>query len=359
MKRSNKIGVLATSALWATWVLPMGCSDYEVISMDGDDIFYQLEAGEVDVLLVVDNSCSMQPYQQKLGDNFDAFLTFFEEGDVDYQIGVATTSVIPMVYDSVYSCPQNQLDQIPEAGFLVGGSYITPDTPNGAALFSQMVNVGVCGNGFEMGLESAHRAFQEPAISAHGGFIREDAYLSVIFVSDEQDESPLAVNEYINAFREVKGQRSRDVFNASALVATNLAQCSQAQLNAGASAGTRYTDVATQTGGVVGNICDNDFANIVTELSLASSRLTDTFYLSSLPEASSLVVGVDGEEIGCDTGEWTYQLLDLDGQEVGAIVFDRFSMPPPQSKVVVNYDYGSGDPASFCGSSATDTGGVP
>ena len=32
------------------------CSDYEIIKRDVGDVFYQLEAGKVDILLVVDNS---------------------------------------------------------------------------------------------------------------------------------------------------------------------------------------------------------------------------------------------------------------------------------------------------------------
>ena len=41
-------------------------------------MFYQVEAGEVDVLLVVDNS-TMAPYQDKLSPNFETFLTYFIE----------------------------------------------------------------------------------------------------------------------------------------------------------------------------------------------------------------------------------------------------------------------------------------
>ena len=42
----------------------MSCSDYDLIKRDVGDVFYQLEAGEVDILLVVDNSCSMEPYHE-------------------------------------------------------------------------------------------------------------------------------------------------------------------------------------------------------------------------------------------------------------------------------------------------------
>ena len=54
-----------------------GCSDYKLGLRSVGDVFTQVEVGEVDILLVVDNSCSMKPYQQKLSENFDVFLTFF------------------------------------------------------------------------------------------------------------------------------------------------------------------------------------------------------------------------------------------------------------------------------------------
>ena len=104
------------------------------------DVFYQLDAGAVDILLVVDNSCSMQPYQQELASNFDNFLTYFIEGDVDYQIGVATTTVTePQAYGS---CTEADVAQVPLAGTLVDNTVVTPDTPDAAGVFSDLVNVG-------------------------------------------------------------------------------------------------------------------------------------------------------------------------------------------------------------------------
>ncbi len=325
-----------------------GCKqDNSLVKLDGDDVFFQLEAGEVDVLLVVDNSGSMQPYQDQLSTNFEEFLTYFEEGNVDYQIGVVTTSVQPSV--PFGDCSQADVDAIPPAGQLAGGTWITPDSADGDALFQELVAVGTCGSGFEMGLESAYLAVSDPLASGeNAGFLREDAYLSIIFVSDEQDASPMSVNEYINGFRNVKGQRSREIFNASALVVTAVDDCSANQVNAGANPGTRYLDVADQTDGVIGNICADDFGQIVTELSLTSSRLTDTFFLSDSPEPASLIVGIDGEEVPCDAGRWVYDKVEDGGAEVPAIVFDRAQLPPPNSKITVQYNIGTGDPAEFC-----------
>ena len=330
--------------------LLFGCSDYELIKRDVGDVFYQVEAGEVDILLVVDNSCSMQPYQEKLASNFDAFLTFFVEGNVDYRIGVATTTVSdPPSPDGVY-CTQADVDAVPEAGYLVQDTVIDANTSNASEIFSDLVNVGICGTGNEMGLESAKLSLD----NVYNGLIREDAYLSVIFISDEQDTSPLGVNSYINNLRAVKDVTARNVFNASALVVQDLATCSTDQINSGATVGSRYIDVAQQADGIIGDICGDDFQSIVTDLSLNSSRLNDIFFLTQPPSLPSLVIGVDGEEIPCDGSGayiWSYDLLEGDRP---VIIFDRTTLPPPSAKITAQYNQGQGDPADFCGGTATE-----
>ena len=51
-------------------------------------------------------------------------------------------------------------------------------------IFEEMVVVGTSGSGIEMGLESAYLALSEPLLSTdNSGFLREDANLSLIFVS--------------------------------------------------------------------------------------------------------------------------------------------------------------------------------
>lgn len=318
-------------------------SDNSLAKLDSDDAFFQVEAGEVDVLLVVDNSGSMQPYQERLSTNFSDFLSFFT-GYVDYRIGVVTTTLEP---NPPYGgCTQEVIDSVPSGGELVGGTWISDEDADGDEAFSELVQVGVCGAGYEMGLETAALALTPPLSDAGGaneGFLRSDAYLSIIFVSDEEDSSPLTTAGYINTFRSIKGNRSRDIFNASALVVTDEVDCSDDQLNAGATKSDRYIDIADQTGGVTGSICSGDFATIITELSLATSRLTDTFYLSESPDLDTIVVGVDDEEIPCEEEAWTYAKID----SRPAIVFDRAELPPPGSRITVSYDYGSGAPDDF------------
>lgn len=341
----------------AAFITLTGCSDYKLTQFQAQDIFSQEPAGEVDILLVVDNSCSMDPYQTKLGENFNEFLTYLETGQADYHIGVLTTTVeVPEAYPE-YGCSQSDVDQIPEGGNLVGGTIITQDTENADQAFSRLVSVGTCGNGFEMGLESAYLALTPPLSTQENlSFLRGSAMLSLIFVSDEQDASPQPVSDYINTFRELKGLDDRSAVNASALVVKSTDDCNAQQIASGATRGSRYLSVAEETDGLTGNICADDFAEILTDLSLRASRLRDTFYLTRLPDPASLYVTVDDREVACDAGEWTYETEGEGSEMVGKIVFSREALPPPNSLVTVTYDYGTGDPVGFCTGGGTGTG---
>jgi len=326
-------------------LLPIGCVEYDLQRFDGTDVFYQKPADLVDILLVVDNSCSMAPYQTKLASNFQSFIQFFVDVDVDYHIGVTTTTVTDV--GPYGSCTQQDVNKIPGPGQLVMNKVITSETSNAEQLFGQLVNVGVCGAGNEMGLEAASLALGS---ASNSSFLRDDAELSIIFVSDEEDGSPQPVNSYLNAFRAAKPDGGRESMDVSALVVTDLSSCDQQQKQAGATTGDRYLDVAEQGQGVIGNICDDDFASIVTDLSLNSSRLNDRFYLSSRPDMSTLEVEVNAEPYPCEDGSWSYILEEQDdGTTLPTVVFERDYLPAPSSQIAIRYFDGEGDPADFCG----------
>jgi hypothetical protein len=331
--------------------LLFACSEYELSERELGDVFYQLDAGAVDVLLVVDNSCSMQPYQEELANNFDAFLTYFIEGDVDYQIGVTTTTMTEVGPYPEGGCYQSDVDRIPAPGNLVDGAIVNEDTENASGLFSTLVSVGTCGSGSEMGLEAALRVLENP----NSELLREDAYLSVIFVSDEQDASPMPVNDYINAMRAVKDETARQVYNASSLVVTDSSACNTTQIASGATEGSRYVDVADQSSGVKVNICSDNFADIVTDLSLASSRLNDIFFLTNTPAVDTLLIeiDIDGESgiYNCDSEKypWIYEEVEVDGEQAPIIRFERSKLPPVNAKIAIQYNVAHGSQDFSCG----------
>ena len=318
------------------------CSDQSFTSFDIVDVFRQNPPDKVDVLLVIDDSCSMQPYQSALGRNFDQFISWFIEADVDYQIGVVTTD----------------MDATNVNRGKISEPFITASTENASVAFSQMVNVGTSGSGYETGLEAARFALQDQV--RNEGFLREEASLSVILVSDEEDASPDGVNDYINAFYDIKGARNRNVFNASALVAIDVASCPGDPSIGVSTTGTRYVDVAKQTGGVVADMCiavndDAAFGDIVFDLSLTSTRLRNTYFLSEVPALETLRVSIEDERIPCDSGRWEFGFVMDEAlrEERPAILFDVADMPPVGSQIAVRYYAGDGDQATFCQDEAT------
>lgn len=322
-----------------------GCIEYEPQLNQGVDVFTQEPPEAIDILLVVDNSCSMGSYQAQLSTNFSSFITWFVEGNVDYHIGITTTD------DG--NDPTNSAS--PARGGFVGDVITSETDPDDAeAEFRSQVNVGTSGTGMEVGLKTAYLALTNENLleGRNAGFLREDAELSIVFVSDEEDSSPWSVAEYINAFFDVKGHRDRDVFNASALTVTDEGECTATQAQA-SSPGTRYVDVATQTHGLVANLCDDDFAGIVTDLSLATSRMTGTYFLTADPDPASLTVTIgapDGTEaqLPCADGRWTYDRVTNDGEEVPAVIFESDQLPELGSRITIRYMYGGGQVDAFC-----------
>lgn len=336
--------------LWTIFaVLAASCSDYELTKRGTGDVFYQEQPGAVDILLVVDNSCSMQPYQEELANNFDAFLTYFIQGDVDYQIGVTTTTMTEAQVNSAAGCTQTDVNRIPSPGELIDNVIINQDTANASEIFDDIVNVGICGAGTEMGLEAGLKVLE----NQNSTLLRDEAYLSVIFVSDEEDASPMPVNNYINAMRAVKDATAREVFNASSLVVTDINSCNANQVNSGATFGSRYVDVSDQSGGIQVNICSDDFGNIVNELGLNSSRLNDVFFLSSYPDLSTLIVNLERssedpdeafllEDVPCNHQDypWSYEIFEGASGPEPVIRFQRESLPPTNTRISVEYNQG-------------------
>jgi hypothetical protein len=311
-----------------------GClgQDYDVIEWDLVDVFYQNPMEQVDVLLVIDNSESMEHHQAELGRHFEAFLTYFIAADVDYHVAAITTDVFD------------------RGAGVIQGEIIDARTRDAEETFAEIVAVGIEGSSREMGLEAAYLSFVDPTLSnENAGFLREDAALSIVFVSNEEDSSWHPVADYVNAFRNVKGQRQRDMFNASSLTAIDMDACDSEQA-AASTEGTRYVDVALQTGGVVGDLCSDDLESVVVDLSLNTSRLWDVFFLSGIPNPQRIELTLDDDVVPCDDGRWGYELRQDEetGQERPAVVFERESLPPSGSQVVVRYYAGGGDPALFC-----------
>ena len=308
--------------------LALSCVDYDFTEWELVDVFHQAAVEELDLLIVMDNSASMEPYQAQLGQHFNAFISYFDVADVDYHIALITT-------DTVRS----------DRGIFLG-EVIDPETPDPEAAFSTMINVGSGGSGTEMGLEAARLALTEPLASTENvGFLRPDAFKTVVIVSDEDDASPDPVHVYVNDLVAASGGGRMD-FNASTVTVTDVDSCDEDKHLS--HAGTRYIAAVDETGGVSGNICDTDFEAVATEISKNASRLMDTFYLSSTPKLDTMQLSVNDEIRPCEEGTWVFGWRTYRGVEHPAIIFSHDALPPVSAKITVRYNSGGGGEEGTC-----------
>ncbi len=239
-------------------------------------------------------------------------------------------------------------DVVIDAGFTLNNHdlLITPATDAPAEVFAENVAVGTTGSGWEMGFEAARQTFLEPTYTEHNGaFLRDDASFSLVFLSDEEDSSPYAVDDYLRFLTDLKGEeayRDHRIFNISAVVGATPPEfegdpaCSSE--NGDASYGSRYIKAVERTEGVLESICEDDFSPIASKLGLTASGLEVEFALSQSCDENSLVVSLyesdDNDSLVrtlVKDEDYTYVV------ERNAIRFDEEQVPPAQYYIVAEY----------------------
>ncbi len=333
----------------STWLLG-ACTDFQLEALPWEDHFDQSPSMKVDVLFVVDNSLSMQgpgQEQERVIQAFDDFLVELNENKADFHIGVTTMDMDTVAEDGGTAGRLKDVD---------GTRYITsdmdPDTYR--AVFEEMILTLGNGPAKEKGLWAAKTALYPArdggeADGWNAGFLRKDAKLAIIFVSDEDDCSdegnPLdgdqvacytranelrPVFEYVGDFLAVKS-RDEDVI-VSAIVGPEGVD-NDTECGANSAAGKRYIEVSRETGGVIGSICESDFSSILFEMGLSAAGIRTHFQLSRPAQPDTLEVEVDGAVIPRGEG-WVYD------EETNAIDFYGDAIPPRDAHITVTYFVG-------------------
>lgn len=300
-------------------------------SVDQTDTFFQREAEAVDVLFVIDNSGSMMDKQQAIAGAFENFIKYATSQNIDYHIGTTTTG-IKGSGGGWAPCPGGVDGG--EAGRLfpvTGGRprYITRDTPNAIEVFQLNANVGVC-HWWEEGLEAAFRALSPPVVNSakvpntphpndgNLGFYRPEARLSVIFVTDEDDDSSKSPEFYLDFFRNLKGVANAEKVTVHGVLGND---CTTAE------AGTRYMPVIQGTGGKVESVCTSNWGQTVVSLAESTFGYRMRFPLSSTPVGAP-TVRVNGQVV---TSGWTWD------PATNSVVFDSNSVPPAGARIDITY----------------------
>lgn len=279
----------------------------------------------IDILFVIDDSGSMAPYQQGLATNLESFMQFANRNFVDYQIGIVTTDVdnasqagrlVPLVQTGVWPASNASPPRV-----------LRPTTPEVLRAFRQNVNVGTSGSGTERGLEAAYQALNPQMLSTHNqGFLRDEAMLSIIVVSDEADQSPADVNFYYGYFLNIKGARRANLLSVSAIC--------EMDPNSSTDYGGRYLDLVKRTGGVSSSIHTANWAADLERLGLAAFGYKSRFVLTSTPDVPSIEVRLDGRPLPSEDEEsrnwWFDPVANL-------VEFNPHAIPEPGQQIEISY----------------------
>ena len=163
--------------------------------LNASDTFNQntAQTQKVDILWVIDNSGSMQEEQEDLARNFDVFIQDFIQREIDFKMAITTTDPRDNHNGNMIGNP----DDLTSAAAKADEAKFLND-------FSNYVQVGINGYGRERGL-STSASF----MTKYPTFVRDDALLVVVYLSDEEDQSSGNSSDYLQGFH--IGKANKDI----------------------------------------------------------------------------------------------------------------------------------------------------
>ncbi|MGZ5279241.1 MAG: vWA domain-containing protein [Pseudobdellovibrionaceae bacterium] len=269
---------------------------------------------KVDVVMMVDNSSSMSTYQDRLAAQAGGMITALNSYGMDYRIVVVTSD----------------MRGGGNGGIFVGSPKIlTPTTANLSSVLTARIKQGNGGSDLERGLQSL-----ETALTAETNFLRSDALLAVLVLSNEDDYSDFDVNHYAQFFDTLK-PKFKGVTQAWLMnfigVPSLSSNCTTALDSIYKEPGLRWIELANISGGLNQPICDTTLGLAVNNIRQRIVEVLTEFALGRKPVLESIVVKINGKVIAQSTTDgWEYiadgNRLRLHGSAVPGSASDKISI---------------------------------
>lgn len=257
---------------------------------------------KLDVVLIVDDSNSMLPDNQKLAANLSGFVTKLQNSNIDWQMCATVTRALPItstqsawgasIYWQQSSTPSSSLGMILKKG-----------QSNLSAIFTNTINyinAGWVGSDDERAIKAAYRHVYNGDLryQPNNGCYRSDSAIAYIIISDEDERSiggDASQQVYSHELKPLENEDKPDVFVDfvkstfgasrrftvnSIIVKPGDTACKTSQDSGGAKShyGFKYAELSNLTGGGIGSICDTDYS---ANMNLFFDRIQDS--LSSVP----------------------------------------------------------------------------
>lgn len=357
-----------TDQLAPVVVIPLkGEATYETRQ---NDEFTQVKGDEVDILFVINDSVSMCEEQDRLAASVGEFIARASVWDNDYHIGVISANV----FDEAVIGRLNRGDTS------VTPRYVTK-SGDAQSQFANLVKLGCDGNAGvpAAGLQAVQAALAAPLTTDTGiscsltsdctgnpnvcadpancqytciggscggfnkGFLREDARLEIIILSDEEDQGLAAISFYVEFLANIKGWANVDRMHVNAIVGVKGVPAGEGDECVAADGGTashgyRYIQASEDTGGKYGSICESDFEPIMSDIADITFNPKLQLFLSGLADPATVSVYKDFPEDGADVFYPCNSGWEFDPPS-NSVIFDAGGgcVPQPLERIRVSY----------------------
>jgi hypothetical protein len=302
----------------------VGCSNQQFVIPPAEQSFPQTVTynNKVDVLVMIDNSLSMDLYQNRLAAQAGSMIDTLNSYSMDYQIAVVTSDIISGG----------------NGGRFVGSSplFLTSATPNLKTLLQARIKAGTNGHDVEQGMASIKKVLSPSYLAGEGkGFLREDALLAMIALTSEDDNSVGNVNDDISFFNQLKppGKTSKQNWVLNFIGVDDLdSVCSSSATSDYKEPGVRWIELAKHSGGKIESICESSLGVAANNIRARIVQIMTDFYLDREPLLESLSVTINGVKVPKDDSNgWQYF------PEGNYIRFNGSSVPKATDRINISY----------------------
>lgn len=271
-----------------------------------------LGQSKVDILWVVDNSGSMGIHQDNLAKNADLFMSqFVAKGGLQWKMGVVSTAVLEPPY--------------------VGMTAATPlnfHMKDSVEVFRKTIRrLGTNGNADEKSFSPVLRHLKESP-----DFLRPEATLAVIFVTDAPEQSNIPASTYLNELKKFKGGAGSKIVNYGVLTPNHFG-CPGGGEMAWNYKGSPFEEAIDGTKGKLYKLC-GDFGKNLSDLAKdLVTRVDNPFItLEERPQTESIRVVYKGKDLpGGPVSDGGYWIYDFDRNRV---VFHNLEFAPGDKEEV-------------------------
>lgn len=276
---------------------------------------------KVDIVLIVDNSSSMNTFQENLLKQMPLMVVALKQLKMDYHFAVITTSV----------------EEKNNGGIFIGTpTYLKNESANLDTELQKRIRIGSEGSNLTRPLMNLTNIIFSSYMNFQGaGFLRSDALLALITLSDDDDGSTLSTDDFIDKMNTLKPdfQSGSKAWLYNFIGILSLENGCRNEMGAVTTVGIKHMAIADYTGGTKSTICGVSLVDAVANIKARIVQVLTDYKLKSKPKIETIRVSINGQVIANNAvNGWTYEA------DINSVRFHGTAIPVSDVLIVITFD---------------------